>query len=80
MIYVENHAEECVELCVGQRLGTVHSMCIVKEAWIRAELMGLTTPELDKEEVEVIQVNSVCKNQISPLKRVREGSSGRVLR
>ena len=27
-VYVENHAEECVELCVGQKLGTIHSMCI----------------------------------------------------
>jgi len=25
-VYVENHAEECVELCVGQKLGTIHSM------------------------------------------------------
>ena len=25
-IYVENHAEECVELCVGQKLGTIHSI------------------------------------------------------
>ena len=23
--YVENHADECVELCVGQKLGTIHS-------------------------------------------------------
>ena len=41
-IYVENHAEECVKLCVGQRLGTVHSMCLDKEASIRAALWGST--------------------------------------
>ena len=50
-VYVENHADECVELCVGQKLGTIHSMCIDKEAWIREELRGSTAPDLDKEEV-----------------------------
>ena len=50
-VYVENHAEECVELCVGQKLGTIHSMCIDKQAWIKEELRGSTAQDLDKEEV-----------------------------
>ena len=50
-IYVENHAEECVELCVGQKLGTIHSMCIDKQAWIKEELRGSTALDLDEEEV-----------------------------
>ena len=44
-------AEECVELCVGQKLGTIHSMCIDKQAWIKEELRGSTAQDLDKEEV-----------------------------
>ena len=51
LVYVENHAEECVELCVGQKLGTIHSMCIDKQAWIKEELRGSTAPDLDEEEV-----------------------------
>ena len=39
-VYVENHAEECVELCVGQKLGTIHSLC--KQVWIQEELRGST--------------------------------------
>ena len=50
-MYVENHAEECVELCVGQKLGTIHSMCIDKQAWIKEELRGSTVSDLDEEEV-----------------------------
>ena len=50
-IYVENHADECVELCVGQKLGMIHSMCIDKQAWIQEEIRGSTAPDLDKEEV-----------------------------
>ena len=46
-IYVENHAEECVELCVGQKLGKIHSMCIYKLAWIKEELRGSTASDLD---------------------------------
>ena len=29
-VYMENNADKCVELCVGQKLGTIHSMCIDK--------------------------------------------------
>ena len=36
-IYVENHAEECVELFVGQKLSTTHSLCIDKQAWIQED-------------------------------------------
>jgi len=54
-VYVENHAEECVYLCVGQKLGTIHSMCIDKEAWIREELRGSTAQDLDEEEVCTVQ-------------------------
>ena len=50
-VYVENQAEECVELCVGQKLGTIHSMCIDKQAWIKEELRGSTVSDLDEEEV-----------------------------
>ena len=50
-VYVENHAEECVELCVGQKLGTIHSLCIDKHAWIKEELRGSTAQDLDEEEV-----------------------------
>ena len=32
-LYVENHADESLEVCVGQKLGTIYSMCIDKEAW-----------------------------------------------
>jgi len=31
-VYVENHAEEDAELCIGQRLGRIHSLQIDKEA------------------------------------------------
>ena len=50
-VYVENHAEECVKLCVGQKLGTIHSMCIDKQTWIKEELRGSTAQDLDEEEV-----------------------------
>ena len=48
-VYVENHANEYVELCVGQKLGTIHSMCIDKQAWIKER--GSIVPDLDEEEV-----------------------------
>ena len=50
-VYVENHAEECVEFCVGQQLGTIHSMCIDKQAWIKEELRESTAQDIDEEEV-----------------------------
>jgi len=46
-VYVENHAEKCV----GQKLGTIQSMCIDKQAWIKEELRGSTALDLDEEEV-----------------------------
>ena len=60
-VYVENHADECVELCVGQKLGSIHSMCIDKEAWIKEELRGSVVSDLDEEEVCTSQesVNSL---------------------
>ena len=36
-VYVENHAEESIEVCVGQRLGAIHSLCIDEKAWLKAE-------------------------------------------
>ena len=51
MIYVENHAEECVELCVGQKLGTIHSLSIDKQAWLREELRESAVSKPDEEEV-----------------------------
>ena len=50
-IYVENHADECVELCVGQKQGTFYSMRIDKQAWIKEELRGSTASDLGEEEV-----------------------------
>jgi len=38
-------------LCVGLKLGTIHSMCIEKQAWNKEELRGSTVPDLDEEEV-----------------------------
>ena len=40
-----------VESCVGQKLCTIHSMCIDKQAWIKEELRGSTVSDLDEEEV-----------------------------
>ena len=34
-----------------QKLGTIHSMCIDKQAWIKEELRGSMVPDLDEEEV-----------------------------
>ena len=45
-VYVENHAEEEVELCIGQRVGTVHSLYIDKEVWLKEELSGRDEPEV----------------------------------
>ena len=45
-VYVENHAEEEVELCIGQRVGTVHSLYIDKEVWLKEELSGRNEPEV----------------------------------
>jgi len=50
-VYVENHADESVELEIGQKLGTIHSLCIDKDAWIKEELRGSTAPDVDEEEV-----------------------------
>ena len=46
---------------MGQRLGTIHSLCIDKQAWIKEELRGSATQELDEEEVQELQttVNSL---------------------
>ena len=38
-------------MCVGLKLGTIHSMCIEKQAWNKEELRGSTVPDLDEEEV-----------------------------
>ena len=54
-VYVENHADECVELCVGQKLGTIHSMCIDKQAWIKEELGGSTVPDLDERKCALLR-------------------------
>ena len=43
--------QRIIELCVGQKLGTIHSMCIDKQAWIKEELSGSTASDLDEEEV-----------------------------
>ena len=61
VIYVENQSEECVEVYTGQRLGTLHSMCIDEAAWLKAELRGGSEPEVsdDEEEVTSETINSV---------------------
>ena len=48
-------------MCVGQKLGMIHSMSIDKQAWIKEELRGSTAPDLDEEEVCNLQesVNSL---------------------
>ena len=38
-------------VCLGQKLGTIHSMCIDKQAWIKEELRESTVSDLDEEEV-----------------------------
>ena len=52
-VYVENHTQECVEVCAGQRLGTIHSMCIDEAAWLKAELRGGSKQEVSDDEEEV---------------------------
>ena len=46
---------------MGQKLGTIHSLCIDKQAWIKEELRGSTVPDLDEEVVCTSQetVNSL---------------------
>ena len=39
-----------MEVCVGQRLDTIHSMCIDKEMRLKEELWGGNEPEVDAEE------------------------------
>ena len=60
-VYVENHAEESVEICVGQRLGMIHSLCIDEKAWLKAELQGGSEPDIDNDGEEVLQevINTV---------------------
>ena len=38
-------------MCVGQKLGTIHSMCIDKQAWIKEEFRGNMVSDLNEEEV-----------------------------
>ena len=54
-VYVENHAEESIEICVGQRLGTIHSLCIDEKAWLKAELQGGSEPDIENDGEEVLQ-------------------------
>ena len=58
---MENQAEENIELCVGQRLGTIHSLCIDEKIWLKAELQGRSEPDIDNDEEEVLQevINTV---------------------
>ena len=77
-IYVKNHSEECVDLCTGQRLGTIYSMCIDEAAWLRAELWGRSGPEVSEEEDEVTleTINKVQESdyptEVSKRKFIRE--------
>ena len=52
-VYVENYTEECVEVCVGQRLGIIHSLLIDKAAWLKVELQGGSESEVSDDEEEV---------------------------
>ena len=60
-VYVENHDEESVEICLGQRLGTIYSLCIDEKAWLEAELQGGSVPDIDNDGEEVLPevVNTV---------------------
>ena len=53
-VYVENHAEESIEICAGQRLGTIHSLCIDEKAWLQAELQGGSEQDIDNDGEEVL--------------------------
>ena len=60
-VYVENHDEESVEICLGQRLGTIYSLCIDEKTWLEAELQGGSVPDIDNDGEEVLPevVNTV---------------------
>ena len=59
--------QRIIELCVGQKLGTIHTMCIDKQAWIKEELRGSTASDLDEEEVRnpSESVNSLQESDFS---------------
>jgi len=61
-VYVENHAEEDVEICVGQRLGRIPSLQIDKEAWVKAELGGENIMEVRSED-QTEEINSVQESE-----------------
>ena len=73
-ICVENHAEEDVEICIGQKLGTVHSMHIDKEVWLREELRGRSELEMDADENKTPSktVNSVQESDYPTEERKRK--------
>ena len=73
-ICVENHAEEDVEICIGQKLGTVHSMHIDKEVWFREELRGRSELEMDADEDKTPSetVNSVQESDYPTEERKRK--------
>ena len=51
--------QKSAELCVRQKLGTIHSLCIDKQAWIQEELRGSMVPDVDKVCNSQESVNSV---------------------
>ena len=61
-IYVENHAEEDVEICVGQKIGRIHSLQIDKEAWLKAELGSENITEVSSED-QLEGINEVHESE-----------------
>ena len=72
IIFMENHTEEEVEICPRQRLGTIHSLDIDKEAWFRKELRGSNEPKVEEDDEETLSknVNSMQESDY-PTEKVR---------
>ena len=54
---VENHMEEEIEICTGQRLGKILLLEIDKEAWIKEELPGSKKLEVKEDGEETLFKN-----------------------
>lgn len=63
VIFAENHTKQELEICLQQRLGTIHSLDIDKTAWLKEELQGRREPEVGKDNRETCQKMLIpCKN------------------
>ena len=54
---VENHMEEEIEICTGQRLGKIHLLKIDKEACIKEEIPGSKKLEVKEDGEETLFKN-----------------------